>query len=160
MSPRTPKNEPEEEPFGDDLNVIKEAPRRGHPPKLLPDAPTLKRIKELGALQCTMGEAAGVLCCHVDTFRDFMRKYEEGEKAWLEGKESGKASLRRMQFLQAKKSPAMAIWLGKQYLGQKDNLDIGGSRDSGPISVEHGITEGLTALLARAKLENAKAGIK
>jgi hypothetical protein len=33
---------------------------------------------------------------------------------------AGKASLRRTQFELAKKSAAMSIWLGKQYLGQKE----------------------------------------
>ena len=32
----------------------------------------------------------------------------------------GKISLRRYQFQQAEKSTAMAIWLGKQYLGQTE----------------------------------------
>jgi len=34
---------------------------------------------------------------------------------------SGKLSLRRYQFQQAEKNTSMAIWLGKQWLGQKDN---------------------------------------
>lgn len=34
---------------------------------------------------------------------------------------SGKISLRRAQFELAKKNAAMAIFLGKQYLGQSDN---------------------------------------
>lgn len=33
----------------------------------------------------------------------------------------GKMSLRRYQFELAKKNASMAIWLGKQYLGQSDN---------------------------------------
>jgi hypothetical protein len=32
----------------------------------------------------------------------------------------GKASLLRMQFKLAERTPSMAIWLGKQYLGQVD----------------------------------------
>ena len=36
----------------------------------------------------------------------------------------GKISLRRFQFRQAEKSYAMAIWLGKQWLGQRDNMDM------------------------------------
>lgn len=35
----------------------------------------------------------------------------------------GKISLRRTQMKHAEKFPAMAIFLGKQYLGQKDNND-------------------------------------
>jgi len=37
---------------------------------------------------------------------------------------SGKISLRRYQFRLAEKSATMAIWLGKQYLGQKDMQTI------------------------------------
>lgn len=36
----------------------------------------------------------------------------------------GKLSLRRMQFNQAKKNASMAIWLGKQWLGQRDVVDV------------------------------------
>ena len=35
----------------------------------------------------------------------------------------GKISLRRNQFRLAEKSATMAIWLGKQYLGQKDQVE-------------------------------------
>ena len=33
-------------------------------------------------------------------------------------------SLRRSQFRIAETNPTMAIWLGKQYLGQKDRADV------------------------------------
>ena len=36
----------------------------------------------------------------------------------------GKISLRRYQFELAKKNANMAIWLGKQYLGQKDEVQV------------------------------------
>ena len=35
----------------------------------------------------------------------------------------GKISLRRSQWRLAEKSATMAIWLGKQYLGQKDQVE-------------------------------------
>lgn len=35
----------------------------------------------------------------------------------------GKISLRRNQWRLAEKSATMAIWLGKQYLGQKDQVE-------------------------------------
>ena len=38
-------------------------------------------------------------------------------------RQKGRASLRRGQFRLAEKNAAMAIFLGKQYLGQKDNPD-------------------------------------
>ena len=33
-------------------------------------------------------------------------------------------SLRRTQFKLAEKNPTMAIWLGKQQLGQRDNIEV------------------------------------
>ena len=36
----------------------------------------------------------------------------------------GKISLRRSQWRLAEKSATMAIWLGKQYLGQKDHEEV------------------------------------
>lgn len=37
---------------------------------------------------------------------------------------NGKASLRRTQFRLSEKSAAMAIWLGKVYLDQKDTQEV------------------------------------
>jgi hypothetical protein len=98
---------------------------RGQPPKLVPDEPTIKRIRELSALQCTLEEVAGVLLVDDTTLRDFMRKYPEAEAAFEQGKFNGRVSLRRMQFVQAKRSAAMGIWLGKQYLKQSESLRLG-----------------------------------
>jgi hypothetical protein len=40
-----------------------------------------------------------------------------------------KIQLRKNQMELSKKSAAMGIWLGKQYLGQKDNPDTGEGAD-------------------------------
>ena len=45
---------------------------------------------------------------------------------FAEKRGAGKASLRRRQFEMAKSNPTMAIWLGKQYLGQADKQEITG----------------------------------
>jgi hypothetical protein len=37
----------------------------------------------------------------------------------------GKSSLRRAQWNLAEKNASMAIWLGKQYLGQRDIVELG-----------------------------------
>lgn len=52
-----------------------------------------------------------------------------------------KIALRRNQFQLSKKSPAMAIFLGKQYLGQKDNLDITASKDGVLADLISGLKE-------------------
>lgn len=57
-----------------------------------------------------------------------------------EKREVGKISLRRKQWKLADKSAAMAIFLGKQYLGQRDekSLELTG-KDGGPVEIEGGI---------------------
>ena len=57
----------------------------------------------------------------------------------------GKISLRRTQFHLAEKSPAMAIWLGKQYLGQKDEVTV----DNGNNELMQALTD-----LARKKMDD------
>ena len=61
-----------------------------------------------------MKEMAAILGCSVDTLE---RNYADViDKA----REGGKMTLRRHQFRMAENNVAMAIWLGKQYLGQKE----------------------------------------
>lgn len=74
-------------------------------------------VKKLAQLQCTNVEIAAFFGIDEKTVR---RRFAEVIK---EGKENGKVSLRRSQFILAKKSPAMAIWLGKQYLGQVERIE-------------------------------------
>lgn len=121
------------------------------------DINCLRQIRALGALQCTRYEAAAVLGVNRENFSRFLNKEPAAERAFLEGREGGKVSLRRIQWLWAKKSAAMAIWLGKQYLGQQESnrTEIGGIQEGVPINLEHGMAEGLTALLARARQAKA-----
>ena len=49
------------------------------------------------------------------------RTYKKGfSEVFKIKRQGGKASLRRTQWHLAESNPTMAIWLGKQYLGQKD----------------------------------------
>jgi len=76
-----------------------------------------EQIKELALIQCTDSEIAAVMRVNVDTIRD---NYSAIIK---EGREHGKSSLRRAQFKKALEgNPAMLIWLGKFYLGQKEEI--------------------------------------
>ena len=80
-------------------------------------------VKNLAGILCTMKEIAAVVGCSVDTLE---RRFADIIK---EGREQGKASLRRKQFKLADKSAAMAIFLGKNYLGQRDRFDDEGYDD-------------------------------
>ena len=83
-----------------------------------------KIFENLCGLQCTLEEIAGVFDCSVDTIERWCKR-EYGETfadTYKKHSAKGKMSLRRAQFKLAEKSAAMAIFLGKNYLGQKDNI--------------------------------------
>ena len=83
-----------------------------------------KIFENLCGLQCTLEEIAGVFDCSVDTIERWCkREYKETfAETYKKHSAKGKMSLRRTQFKLAEKSAAMAIFLGKNYLGQKDNI--------------------------------------
>ena len=65
-------------------------------------------------------------------------------------REKGKVSLRRSQFKLAEKNPTMAIWLGKQYLGQRDEQYIETKQDIKQKNPLQGLTtEELKGLLKK-----------
>ena len=74
-----------------------------------------KLVKDLASIFCTMDEMAAIVGVSVDTLE---RRYAEAIKR---GRESAKSSLRRLQWKAAKKgNTSILIWLGKQYLGQRE----------------------------------------
>jgi transposase len=80
------------------------------------------QFEQLCYMQCTLDEIAGWFGCSEDTIQRWCKRtYRQTFGEVYAGKsQGGRISLRRAQFELAKKSPAMAIWLGKQYLGQSD----------------------------------------
>lgn len=99
---------------------------KGRPSKKLNDL-GCKIIEQLASFMCTEEEIAGFLGVSVE-----LLKSEKNAQTFTEciknGQEKGKASLRMHQFRLAKTNAAMAIFLGKQYLGQADNL--GGEKEN------------------------------
>ena len=82
-----------------------------------------KIFENLCGLQCTLEEIAGVFDCSADTIERWCKR-EYGEtfaEVYKKHSAKGKTSLRRIQFKLAEKSAAMAIFLGRNYLGQKNN---------------------------------------
>lgn len=84
-----------------------------------------EQFKRFCSYMCTEEEIAGLFSCSVDTIerwckRTFDRTFAEIYKVFSA---EGKMSLRRKQFALAETSSAMAIWLGKNYLGQTDHID-------------------------------------
>ena len=89
----------------------------GRPPIEIDEA----QLKQLASIGLSSGEMAAVLDCSIDTLeRNYMEVMETG-------RQMRNASLKRSQFAMATAGNAtMLIWLGKQYLGQKDKLEHSG----------------------------------
>ena len=105
-----------------------------------------KIFKNLCAIFCTLDEIAGVFDCSPDTIERWCQR-EYGEPfAEVYKKECGrgKSSLRRMQFKLAEKSAAMAIFLGKNYLGQKDQPEAG---DNAALKKARELLEGVESAI-------------
>lgn len=94
--------------------------KRGPKPKVI-DWPKFEMACQLIA---TLEETAGLLGVSPDTLE--ARVKEKYGKKFVDvlSELSGpsKVSLRRTQFKMAQTNPALAIWLGKQYLGQSEKV--------------------------------------
>lgn len=97
---------------------------------------TLEQIKGLARIQCTQKEAAAVLGVHRETFINFLDTHEKARTVWEDGKENGKASLRRYQFKMAEKNPTMAIWLGKNWIDQTDKTESNVTTTNVSVNIE------------------------
>lgn len=82
-----------------------------------------KQFENLCALQCTENEICDWFRVTDKTLSSWCKRtYGEGfSDVYRQKRGAGKISLRRSQFRLAEKSAAMAIWLGRQYLDQKEN---------------------------------------
>lgn len=85
-----------------------------------------KQFESLCGLQCTLDEICGFFGCCTDTLESWCKRtYKMGfSEVFKQKRGTGKISLRRAQFRLAENNANMAIWLGKQYLGQKDEARI------------------------------------
>lgn len=85
-----------------------------------------EQFKGLCSIQCTLEEISNWFKCSEDTVERWCRRelklsFADAYKKYSVG---GKISLRRYQMKMAEHNATMAIWLGKQYLGQKDQQEI------------------------------------
>lgn len=85
----------------------------------------LAKLEKLAAMQCTQEEAAGFFEVRRETLNRKLRQRQYRE-AWERGRLTGRISIRRKQF--QKNSDTMLIWLGKQYLGQRDRPETDESK--------------------------------
>lgn len=81
-------------------------------------------IEKLASCMCTDEEIASVVGVSVDVLTNERNK-ETFTECKKRGFENGKASLRRKQYEVAMSGNCtMLVWLGKQYLGQNDKMEM------------------------------------
>ena len=81
----------------------------------------LRLVEDLGKIQSTHSELAAVLNVSIETVKRRLKEDPEFCAAYEKGLENGKSSLRRIQWKAALGgNTTMQIWLGKQYLSQRD----------------------------------------
>lgn len=92
------------------------------------------QLDKLLGLQCTLRECAFYFKCSEDTIERAVKK--DKKMTFNEYREikrqSGLISLRRIQFHLAERSVPMAIFLGKNYLGQSDKGELQITTTSSP----------------------------
>jgi hypothetical protein len=77
--------------------------------------------ENLAKIQCTQEEIAQMIGVSTRT----LQRDEEFCRIYKKGMDQGKMSIRRQQFKSAESgNVTMQIWLGKQYLNQRDRSEI------------------------------------
>ena len=94
-----------------------------------------EQFEKLCFMQCTLKEIAGWFKCSEDTIerwckRELKMSFADGYERYSAG---GKISLRRYQWKMAEHNCSMAIFLGKQYLGQSDQQELKVSKSDDEI---------------------------
>ena len=125
--------------------------KRGFAPKPI----DIEQVKTLASIQCTYEEIAAVMKLKKRQFIDRVKADPELRAAIDEGWASGRASFRRLQVkLLEAGNATMGIWLGKQYLGQRDQIGITGG-DGGPVKHSVDPFDALSGELSRIARRDA-----
>ena len=85
-----------------------------------------KQFENLCGLQCTLEEICGWFDVTDKTLDGWCKRtyHASFSEVFKQKRGAGKISLRRSQWRLAEKNAAMAIFLGKQFLGQRDSVDV------------------------------------
>lgn len=109
-------------------------------------------VRRLATIQCTDAEIAAMVEMTPEGFCKRKQRDNELLQAIEKGREQGKMSIRRMQYRAAEKGNAtMLIWLGKQFLGQRDQREITGA-DGSPLIPQRQLTDEQLMAIAAAGL--------
>lgn len=95
-----------------------------------------KKFEELCEIQCSIEDIANYFDCDVEYIKNWVKETYNEEFDIIYEKKSikGKVQIREAQFKLAEKNVSMAIWLGKQYLGQTEEQQITKPMDKSDIA--------------------------
>ena len=104
------------------IRGVKLMPNKGGRPRKEIDQ---KQFENLCGLQCTQEEICGFFDVCEDTLCTWCKRtYNQSfSEVFAKKRGQGKISLRRNQWRLSEKNAAMAIFLGKNFLGQTDRID-------------------------------------
>lgn len=108
--------------MGKNKDTFFDKQQTGGRPLLVLNQAGIELVQALGRLQCTNEEIASCLGTTDTTLLNAQNK-EVFLGALEKGKAEGRMSLRRIQMKLAETSATMAIFLGKQILGQRENVE-------------------------------------
>ena len=123
--------------------------KMGRPKKIIDQ----RQFETMCAYQCTLEEICAFLNIDDCTLNTWCKETYNGRpfsEVFREKREFGKMSLRRKQWKLADTSASMAIFLGKNYLGQKDQIEV---EDKESLSKLDEILAGIKENANRAKSE-------
>lgn len=90
------------------------------------------QVRKLARIQCTQEEIASVLDISVDT----LQRDEKAMEIYGHWMNRGRMSVRRAQYrAMLQGNQTMLVWLGKQYLGQRDHHEFTGAGGSPLVPV-------------------------
>lgn len=108
-----------------------------------------RSFENLCKIMCTLEEISGFFDCSPDTIERWCKRtyHERFTDTYSRFSAYGKMRLRRSQFKLAEKNATMGIWLGKQYLDQRDR-DI-----TDAVEKSNGVLESILALRKNDNVE-------
>ena len=104
---------------------------------------SLEEVENLSRLNCTMEELAAYFGVDVRTVQLRAQREPKFREAIERGQAKGRLSIRRQQIrLMEQGNATMAVWLGKQLLGQRDRLEAEVTMKDGDMTLEQLLATG------------------
>jgi hypothetical protein len=127
--------------------MAKTSSQRPKPPPEA-DAEIMARLVHLGSIQCDLAQVAHSFGWTERELNLFFKRNDKARAAYENAAAETLEQLRAAQFKLAQKSPTMAIFLGKHYLGQGERRELDQSAEVRAAEAAERVRRKLDGLLA------------